>query len=251
MKKSNALMLSYIIFLVITLIANVFFKWDGLDKIAIAATVAGCAFALADLMGWFESYLTNYWQMVQTTDNYVTSLYEEEIDIAEEQNEEIQEALTKIAPYLDKNRKFASIQEDLLLYADENNEKIKDYKESLEEDRKLQKDIEKHLNRCKLWQTLEIIFITLGFVLFFIVNAFPFFVVILAPHQTIITIVAFIFIMLNYFLKDCIEENTKQKLDKMLKKAENCKLNIDRNKARFDDLQLVENIDKAIKKDEQ
>ena len=249
MKKSNALMLSYIIFLIITLIADIFFEWNGLDEIAIAATVAGCAFALADLMGWFKSYLTNYWKSVQSTNNYVTSICEEEIDTAEEQNEEMEAALEKMTPYLDKNKKLASLREDLLLFIEKNNEKIKDYKKLIEEDYKTQKDVENQLSRCGLWQILEITFITFGFVLFFIVTAFPFFIAILIPHQTIITIVAFVFIMLNYFLKDCIEENTKQKLDKLLKKAEDCKLTIDNNKARFDNLQLIESIDKAIEKD--
>ena len=39
-------MLAYIIFLVLTLCANVFWKWDGLDRIAMAATFAGCFFIL-------------------------------------------------------------------------------------------------------------------------------------------------------------------------------------------------------------
>ena len=56
MKKSNALMLSYIIFLVLSILTQIIFDWEGLNIIAIAATIAGCFFAFSDLANWYVSY---------------------------------------------------------------------------------------------------------------------------------------------------------------------------------------------------
>jgi hypothetical protein len=52
MKKSNALMLSYLIFLFISLSAKILFDWNGLDIIALAASVSGLLFAISDYINW-------------------------------------------------------------------------------------------------------------------------------------------------------------------------------------------------------
>ena len=246
MKKSNSLMFSYILFLAITLISYFFFKWDGLDRIAMAATIAGCVFAFADLMGWIESYTSNYWESVQNTNNFVTSIYEAEIDTAEEQNEQIEEVLETIAPYAHKNKHLSAIQANIIIFSENNRKRIEEYQASLIEDAKLQNEIEKSIDRCKLWHMLEFAFMVTGFVLFFMVIVFNNIVGIITQHQTIVTIIAFLLIMLNYFLKECIEEHTKKELDKLLKKAENCKSNLAKNKEDFDNLQLLDCVHKYI-----
>ena len=65
MKKSNALMLSYIIFLVIAFLVDCFFAWDGLGKVAMAATLAGLFFAIADLIGWRVASEQDFCKAVQ------------------------------------------------------------------------------------------------------------------------------------------------------------------------------------------
>ena len=55
-KKSNILMLSYIIFLFFSVCASAFLSWQGIHRISLAATIAGCFFAVADLANWYVSY---------------------------------------------------------------------------------------------------------------------------------------------------------------------------------------------------
>ena len=56
MKKSSALMLSYIVILILTICATVYSEWNGIEQVALAATVAGLFFACADYYGCWISF---------------------------------------------------------------------------------------------------------------------------------------------------------------------------------------------------
>lgn len=248
MRKGNVFMLAYVIVLALTLMANIFFGWDGLDRIAMAATIAGCAFAFSDLIGWCASYTSEFWQSIRDTNDYVTSLFESEIDTAEEQNEQLEEILEIMTPYVDKSKRLKQIEEGILDLVKSNNEKIEDYKATLKKDEKEDARISKNLENTKWWLLIEAISMVVGVSLFFTIVIFDFFVAFLTPWEAIVTIVAFILIVLNYFLKECIEEYSKQKLKNLQKRAETCELKIKETNDTFNNLNLLDTVNEAVKR---
>lgn len=56
MKKSSALMFSYIVILILTICATVYSEWNGIEQVALAATAAGLFFACADYFSWRASF---------------------------------------------------------------------------------------------------------------------------------------------------------------------------------------------------
>lgn len=248
MKKSNSLMFSYVIFLIIALGANIFFKWDGLERIAMAAGIAGCFFAFSDLIGWYISYKTICLEKLRTTNNYITEAFEAELDTIEEQNEEIQNTLDAMHPYLDKSPQLCSMKEDVMQLFQNNLVSKKNFEEAVEEGYESNESIIKEESVLKTWKKIEFTFMTIGFVLLLVIVSFEDLVTILTPYQTIIAIIAFAIIILNYFLKDCIEEIMKQKLDKLQKDAEDAKSTVQKMNEDFSNLKLLESINSFIQK---
>ena len=62
---------------------------------------------------------------------------------------------------------------------------------------------------------LEIILAVLGFTVFFVVISFETIVNFLSPYGSVVTIVAFAVIMLNYLLRDILEEKGKRNVDEL------------------------------------
>ena len=109
MKKSNALMLSYMIFLVISIIAQIFFPWNGLDQIAMAATIAGVFFAFADLAGWYVSNQTNIENSLKETDEHIEEIYSIIIETIDMETQECSKILELIKPYREHNEHFKEL----------------------------------------------------------------------------------------------------------------------------------------------
>lgn len=220
MKKSNALMLSYIIFLLVSLLARIIFKWDGVGNIARAATIAGCFFAFSDLANWYCSYLNYYINSLREIMNYVTQTEKIILDTTLYKIKESDDVVASIASYRDKHENF----EEFLGYfretSIEENRHKEESQQRLAELEEGKNEIEKHLKPVNVMKTIELVLITLGFIVFFMIIVFEKIDNILIAYQDFATIIAFIIIMLNYFLKDVIETNLKQELDDMTRKAQ-------------------------------
>ena len=99
MKKSNALMLSYMIFLALAILAEVIFDWKGLDRISIAATVAGCFFAFADLSNWYVSYQSSLLDVLQKDFDVLVEFFNAMLKSVRANQKEMKDAVELIAPY--------------------------------------------------------------------------------------------------------------------------------------------------------
>ena len=223
MKKSNALMLSYLIFLVIALGARIFFEWQGLERIAMAATIAGCFFAFADLASWLISYQTYYTKSLETTVSYLFEINEVAINTANNQKKEAVGIIDIITPYKHRHKEF----EDIIDYEngelEKSEKRISEAEASISECNRISTEILKHKKRIDFFKIGELILLVLGFACFFMIVVFDYFVELITKHQAIATIIAFAVIMVNYYLKDAIEDKTKQELDEMIEAAEESK----------------------------
>ena len=118
MRKSNALMLSYMIFLTLAILAQLIFKWDGLDRISIAATIAGCFFALADLSNWYISYRTPLIEAIKKDFDNISFFGEVAENAVGSQQKELAESISLLAPYKDNYpgaNKLISIAEEKII----------------------------------------------------------------------------------------------------------------------------------------
>ena len=240
MKKSNTLMLSYMIFLALSLVAYWIFSWDGIDRISMAATIAGLFFAFADLMSWFISYNTSYCNSLKMMNQSMIDIYQKEIGDCGQQNNELESILEMLYPYVTKNKTVPMMIKQLKGQIETNNLNVKKYKDSVFECFEYDKEIVTNLEKNKIYQISEVVLMILGFVLFFNIVSFDSFVSILTQYQSVATIIAFFIIMLNYFLKDCIEENTKQRFDDKRKKSEELKLQLKQLNEELNKIDLTE-----------
>lgn len=220
MKKSHALMLSYMVFLSITIIAQVFFLWDGLDRISMAATIAGCFFAFADLANWYVSNNMPFIEAVQKDTDAFYAICNAQVESVNARRQEMLEIITILTPHRDKD--------DVDSVIEICEEQASEYTVIIDDAQKITDDGNKKMNslvnrekkKVILCQNTEIFLVTLGFVVFFILLSFDYFANILEPYQSIATVLAFIIIMLNYFLRDILDDITKHKIEEILSRVE-------------------------------
>ena len=247
MKKGNALMLSYMIFLVIAVLAQIFWDWNGLDKIAMSATIAGCLFAFADLAGWYFSYSKFYQESLKTANDSLLDFYRTDIDTIQRYKKEFIKSKETLLPYSYKDEEIATFLETLdnAVYCYERDEKK--LQESLKycHDRALKIDDFKRKDRNI--RKLEIALVVIGFVVFFALITFQYLVDLLYDYQSFATVIAFFVIMLTYFLRDYIEERDKMELDDMIKKAEVIKDEAKKRNEKSKQRSLVEESKKLVK----
>lgn len=220
MKKSNALMLSYMIFLVIAILAQIFFKWEGLDKIAISATVAGCFFAFADLAGWYISYRISCEEGLRRANDSLIDIYNITLDTTKNMKQEYLDSKKMLMPYAKRDEEIAvltGMMDTAIAEFEKENEKVQ---ESIKECYDVNSEIDKHEKRNTSIKIVEIILVICGFVAFFMLISFQYLVDFLYNYQSFATVIAFLVIMLTYFLRDVIEEKNRQEFDDMIKKAE-------------------------------
>lgn len=244
MKKSNALMLSYIIFLVSTIIAQIFFKWDGLDRIAMATTAAGCFFAVADYCGWRASFAKTCYEKLQELSNILREFSQIKRDTVEMQNRQLSNAIETFLPYKATNEDIDSwiIEANKLLEKNEQTQAGIDA--TITTCNTINPKISKGLKRSQYTYIVEMIFAVLGFIVFFTIIAFDYFALVITPYQSFITIFAFATIMCTYYHKDLYEEKWEQELAQTKELAEKIKQEaIDANE---ETKQL--NIEDALKK---
>lgn len=221
MKKSNALMLSYMIFLAVALLAKVIFRWEGLDQIAIGATVAGCFFAFADLSNWHVSNSALILDALQKEQNVFVAYCAVQIGTLKAQQKELEEVIVKMEPYSNQFEHAAK----LVKLCSDRVAKLKQTLPELEISTKeglsdLQSMLDKERSKVSGFRMIDIVLITFGFIVFFVLTTFDKISNFLAGYQSYATIIAFIVIMLNYFLRDIVDEHTKEKAEEILVKAE-------------------------------
>lgn len=212
MKKSNALMISYILILISTIAADSLIAWDGIDQIALAATVAGCFFAIADFWGWAASFGFPMVNAQKECNNTYKHYLEEILHESRKDRSELYEAVGLLKPYanshasvnelIDASKDLASVIEIAETTA----------RESLIEVAKEETDLKKREKRIVRQKWYEIIFATCGFFIFFILLVFDVAVEVLLPLGSFITVITFAVIMLNYFLKDVLEDTAKKEV---------------------------------------
>ena len=247
MKKSNALMLSYLFFLVSTMIARLFFKWDGLDRIAMATTVAGCFFSLSDYLGWFASLEKSCYENSQNLINSFLELSKIKLDTIEIQSRQITNAIETFLPYKDENKDIAIAIIESNKFLKEINEEKTSIQDTLTTLTSMNPKIEKGLKRVKLIVKGETILAVLGFIVFFMIVSFDYFVSIIAPSQSFITILAFAIIMYTYYRKEIDEEKWEHQLAKMTEIVERLKSNAQNDNEKAKELDLDKKLEEFRK----
>lgn len=232
MKKSNALMLSYMIFLVISIIAQIFFPWNGLDQIAMAATIAGVFFAFADLAGWYVSNQTNIENSLKETDEHIEEIYSIIIETIDMETQECSKILELIKPYREHNEHFKELSRLLQDLLETNVQRKQEAKAKLIQCQNNEGNFDKAKKKIDRMQVSEILLVILGFVTFFMMISFPYLVELLINYQSFATVIAFLVIMFTYYLRDVIEEKYKRDLEELLDLAEKKKLEA---KKQYDD----------------
>lgn len=217
MKKSNALMLSYIIFLALSFLVDCFFDWGGLGKVAMAATLSGLFFAIADLIGWRVSCEQDFLSTVQKT-LAAAILSVDKLKLCSEsiiaENKEVVELITLYDGQndaLDNALKTAKAgivsQEKYIETSVENKSKAE----------MLSKEIlhikNQKINKLKKAETAVIVF---GFVAFFVIATFDGLYTLLLNVESSVTVIAFCVIMVTYFLKDIFVSKKKKELEGVL-----------------------------------
>ena len=217
MKKSNALMLSYIIFLAVALFVDVFFNWGGLGKVAMAAALAGLLFAIADLIAWRVTCEQDFCSIVQKALSEVILSVDKlklRSESAIEENHEIIELISsredrsgELSKILETSQADIRLQEENIQASEKNKSKAEDLNKKMQEmkNRKIRK-----------FKKAETAIIVLGFVSFFVISAFDYLYALLLNVESEITVIAFGVIMVTYFLKDVFENRHKKELEKAL-----------------------------------
>ena len=235
-------MISYMILLFITLVAKMLFNWDGLDKIALAASISGLFFAFADYFNWrllceekqhdlIQGVLS---QMITSSEKYKTYLsnkLEENMEILSI----IGTGYTPEHPFYDTIEYIK--QESSILTEHINNQTTS--KEQSEELSKHASDV--YIPKINRWKNNEMKLLILGFVLSFVVLVFNSAYTFLSALGSIVTVFSFLIILLTYFLKDIYE-------DKDIKTIENAVNRMKQTEKKLEDI-ILHDDDKNMKEE--
>ena len=257
MKKSNALMLSYIIFLAITVAVKLIWHWDGLGQIALAASAAGLFFAFADLAGWYYSSSLPYAEVFLED---IINLKESTSIAAKEKNNaknNLNEAINLLSPYAEKKPKVAEIIKTCKELHDAKEDQETQLARIANNFDELMNMSEDYLRGIKRYRYVELLLACLGFLVFFILTCFDILVKIISPYEAVITVSAFVIIMLCYYLRDTVDEKIKRdceqiKADTEARKSEVANLqDVESSKQLLDQAKgLVERLSKSNHQEE-
>lgn len=247
MKKSNALMLSYIIFLLITLIANLFFSWDEIEKISLSATFAGLFFAFADFANWrmickHEQYTAAkklLSEMIHSIDKRIT-FCERTIDSNNGLTSLIETKFKSDHPFNDVSNFVKATSSSYKVHAGDM-AKMKD--ECSNMNNHLDKKILPQIGR---WKNIEACFLIVGFVSFFVINSFANVYYALLSNASLLTVLSFGIIMLTYFLKDVYVNHDKLNFENLLQNIKQEEEKLEETMLNTDDLELYKEIIKYI-----
>ena len=210
MKKSNALMLSYMIFLAIAIAAKIFWKWTGLEQIALAASAAGLFFAFADLASWYLSCALPYAELFLEDAISIKANLHERAEVSNRAKDNIDKAISLVQPYLDGRPKLNKIVQDCTDLRNDVEETALRFTSIEKKAELLRQKAEKYVKSLKKYRIVELVLACIGFLVFFILTVFDTIIETIAPHEALITVFAFIVIMLCYYLRDTAEEKMKK-----------------------------------------
>ena len=239
-------MLSYIIILLITMFVDAFSTWSGMGQVALAATMAGFFFALADYSGWEASYNV---PMIDAKKEYLESYrhyLNEVLDMANNDRAEVDEVIALLEPYRNTHESVVEVIDQIIELADvidkakaEATEGLEEYPIRMEELKKKQRKIQ-HCNRN------EVIYSAMGFLVFFILIVFDGSAEQLMPIGSITTVGAFFIIMLTYFAKDILEDKAQKDVSQTKQLAHGMKEKLASYKEKLCEMNLMESAKKMI-----
>lgn len=209
MNKSNSLMLAYVIFLIITVVASLF-SWEGISTIACGATIAGCLFSFADLTNRYSSY---YKKFIEPYKEEEKVEHERGLLFKESLNAKIEDA-NKAIEILNPYREDAKINQVI----SGTEEYIKKTNQTLLEVDLIANDtfiidgIIAMENGVKQLENREIKLLIAGYVLLFCIVVFDCLECLFEPFLSALTVLAFALIVINYLLHDILESKAEEKI---------------------------------------
>lgn len=246
MKKSSTLMLSYIIFLVITVIIRFRFGWTGLGRVALAATIAGCFFAFADLINWYISYrkpiveaMTEDLAVFRKYGNTAKEYMRSDIEDSKQSIELVQ----SYADVDDRIKEFIGVCEASIPKLQQMIADIDSYELEMDE---TEEELDKDIGKLFWIGILEVILAICGFVTFFVLLCFNSIVDIVIPYGETVTVLAFAIIMFNYFLRDVLEDKAKKDLEDINHHIIQEKTNIEEINAKMTENKCLESAKKIV-----
>lgn len=248
MKKSKALMRSYIAFLTITIFVDLFTCWEGMEQVSLAATVAGAFFSLADLA---SCYISSNLLVAETIREKILAhidFCDASLETEANKFHEMEEAIDLLRPYADKHDRakyIISESKPLLEQAQKNMEDMRNIFSN--NDSWLQK-ADKMINNVNNQAKVERRFLIAGFVSFFILLTFDKVVNIIAPHGALVTVIAFLIIVLTYHLRDELEEKAKEKKTEVQNFILEQQRNVAARKAELDNFPIMETAKEVLEK---
>lgn len=254
MKKSNVLMFSYVVFLVLTIVVHLGYGWDGLNQIALAASSAGFFFAFADLSNWYVSCFLPHSKLFLENINYLKK-YDATIDELDnntkKQANEIIEMLQDRVEYDPSAAEIVQQCKEHLTWLEQDESNESELKDQVDELILQSEKTVAKFNRYKSW---ELGFAYLGFLVFFSLTSFDELVGYIKPYESIITVSSFSVIILTYFLRDTIDEIVQKKCDKLHEDTEKLKQDIAEMESKVQNTRLsdrVKEVAEMIEKENQ
>ena len=231
MKKSSALMLSYIVILILTIYAAVCSEWNGIEQVALAATVAGLFFALADLCGGGESSNRPMVDARKKHLNEYKVFLNEIYECTTKDEDDYNKAVGLLEPYRNSHKDVAEAISGL----EETIKAISSVKDKANEDLaklpKKMKAVARLEVEIKILKWMDVFFTAMGFLAFFLLVIFDTFFDLIMPRGAIITVFAFAIIMCTYYIKDLFEEKGWEAVEKTAKNTQKMKEKLEQFKA--------------------
>lgn len=257
MKKSNALMLSYILVLLVTVIVSAEFEWHGIDQVALATTMAGFFFAIADYFGWEASYNQHLVDAKKEYLNTYRFYLNEVLSMANKDSEEIQQAIDLLNPYLDSHESVAEVLDTAKELADTIDQAKTNASTALLAFPKRMEAVSKKERKIKNGSFVEAIGATAGFFVFFLFVIFDSLAAVFMPASSVTTVAAFAIIMLNYLAKDLLEGKMQKDVSEsaalcreMKQKATDYKEKLHQTRLLENARKMVSNIEEYLSKEE-
>lgn len=243
MKKSNALMLAYVIFLVITVIVSLF-SWNGISSIACGATIAGCLFSFADLTNRYSSY---YKKFIKPYKEDAKVQHERVLLFKESLTTKIKnanKALEILKPYCEDetiNNAFLGTEE----YIKETNMTLLEV-DSIANDTLISEGIMAMEDGIKQLEKRETMLIVAGYVLFFCIVVFDYLECLFEPILSALTVFAFALIVFNYLLHDTLECKAEENIADIKERTKNSVEIIQRAQSKAADNSIVDNANELV-----
>lgn len=246
MKKSSSLMLSYILILLVTVIASAKYEWSGIDQVALATTMAGFFFAFADYFGWDASYNQH---LVDAKKEYLStyrSYLNEVLSMANKDSEENQQAIDLLTPYLELHESVAEVLDNAKELADTIEQAKTNASTALLKFPQRMEAVAEKEQKIKKDTLVEAIGATAGFFVFFLFVIFDSLAEKFMPASSLTTVAAFAIIMLNYLAKDLLEGGMQKDVAESAALCREMKQKVTNYKEKLHNTHLLENAQKMV-----